>query len=168
MEKLPDRVARAHWSIQHAAYQYFFEVRTLLVASGLDALVHVRTQGKRLSTGAQFTNRTVQLATDLGVSFTMDDAKAVWEHRSDIAHGRDPWAFLKDANGKMPQPPRLTKSDEVVRRYMVAEQILRAAILKCLTEANFAAKFASDDSVERAYPVTVQNSGKSQPGMKKP
>jgi hypothetical protein len=27
-------------------------VRTLLVASGLDALVHVRTPGKRLSTGA--------------------------------------------------------------------------------------------------------------------
>ncbi len=168
MDKLPDRVARAHWSIQHAAYQYFLEVRTLLVASGLDALVHVRTHGKRLSTGAQFTNRTVQLATDLGVSFTMDDAKAVWEHRSDIAHGRDPWAFLKDANGKMPQPPRLSKSDEVVRRYMAAEQILRAAILKCLTEPNFAAKFASDDTVERAYPVTAQNSGKSQPGMKKP
>ena len=129
MDKLPDRVTRAHWSIQHAAYQYFFEVRTLLVTSGLDALVHVRTPGNRLSTGAQFTNRTVQLAIDLGVSFTMDDAKAVWEHRSDIAHGRDPWAFLKDANGKIPQPPKLTKNDDVVRRYMAAEQILRSAIL---------------------------------------
>ena len=168
MDRLPDRVARAHWSIQHAAYQYFFEVRTLLVASGLDALVHVRTPGKRLSTGAQFTNRTVQLAIDLGVSLTMDDARAVWEHRSDIAHGRDPWAFLKDANGKMPQPPKLTKNDEVVRRYMAAEQILRSAILKCLTEPDFAAKFASDDTVERAYPVIAQNAGKSRSVMKNP
>jgi hypothetical protein len=42
--KLPDRVARAHWSVQHAAYQYFFEVKTLLIASGLEALVHVRTR----------------------------------------------------------------------------------------------------------------------------
>ena len=161
MDKLPDKVARAHWSVQHAAFQYFFEVRTLLVVSGLDALVHVRTPGRRLSTGAQFTNRTVQLAADLGVWFTMDDAKAVWEHRSDIAHGRDPWAFLKDSNGKMPQPQTLSKNDDVVRRYIAAEQILRAAILKCLKEPDFAAKFSSDDTIEKAYPVTAQNPGRS-------
>jgi hypothetical protein len=158
LDKLPDKVARAHWNFQHAAFQYFFEVRTLLVVSGLDALVHVRTPGRRVSTGAQFTNRTVQLAAELGVSFKMDDAKAVWERRSDIAHGRDPWAFLKDANGKMPQPQKLTKNDEVVQRYVAAEQILRAAILKCLKDPDFAAKFLSDDTIEKAYPVTAQNS----------
>ena len=53
--KLPSRVSRAHWNIQHAAYQYFFEVRALLVASALDALVHVRTgKSKSLGTGRQF------------------------------------------------------------------------------------------------------------------
>ena len=168
IDKLPDRVARANWSFQHAAFQYFFEVRTLLLVSGLDALVHVRTSGKRLSTGAQFTNRTVQLAADLGVSFTIDDANALWEHRSDIAHGRDPWAFLKDANGKVPHPQKLTKDDGVVRRYLVAEQILRAAILKCLKVPDFAAKFSSDDTVEKTYPITAQNLTKSWSRKKTP
>ncbi len=27
LKNLPDKVARAHWNVQHAAYQYFFEVR---------------------------------------------------------------------------------------------------------------------------------------------
>jgi hypothetical protein len=168
MDKLPDKVARAHWNFQYAAFQYFFEVRTLLVVSGLDALVHVRTPGRRFSTGAQFTARTVQLAADLGVSFTTDDANAVWEHRSDIAHGRDPWAFLKDANGRMPQPQKLTKSDEVVRRYLAAEQILRAAIVKCLKEPDFAKRFSSDEAIEKAYPITAQTRGKSQSRGKTP
>jgi len=160
ISKLPDRVARAHWSFQHAAYQYFFEVKTLLVTSGLDSLVHVRNSGKQIGTGAQFKNRTVQLADELGIPFTVADASAVWEHRSDISHGRDPWDSLKDANGKMRQPLQLRKDDEVVRRYLAAEQILRSAILKCLTDPAFAAKFQSDASVTKAYPVTDPKSGK--------
>jgi hypothetical protein len=163
LDKLPDRVSRAHWSVQHAAYQYFLEVRTLLVVSGLDALVHVRTPGNRIPTGAQFKNRTVLLAAELGVPFTIADADAVWDHRSDVSHGRDPWASLKDANGKMAQPPKLTKNDELVRRYLAAEQILRSAILRCLADPMFAAKFESDKSVEIAYPVAAPKSKKRQP-----
>jgi hypothetical protein len=156
LTKLSDRVARAHWSFQHATYQCFFEVKTLLITSGLDALVHVRTPGNHLGTGAQFKSRTVKLADELGIPFTMADATAVWDHRSDVSHGRDPWAFLKDANGKMPRPPILTKDDEVVRRFLAAEQILRFAVLKCLRDPEFAARFESDDTVENAYPVVVQ------------
>ncbi len=53
----------------------------------------------------------MQLASELGIAFSEGDAAAVWDHRSDLAHGRDPWASLKDANGNMPQPPTLTKCD---------------------------------------------------------
>jgi hypothetical protein len=150
INSLPDRVARAHWSLQHAAYQYFFEVRMMLVASGLDALVHVRTPGNKLRTGAQFTGRSVALARELEVAFTIDDAKAVWAHRSDISHGRDPWEALKNA-GRM--PPVLTKDQPLVQRYIACEQILRSTVLKSLTEPSFASKFQSDVSVESAYPV---------------
>jgi hypothetical protein len=157
-EKLPDRVARAHWSVQHAAYQYFFEVKTLLVASGIDSLVHVRIPGDRTGTGRQFINRTAQLAAELGIPFTLEDASAVWEHRSDISHGRDPWASLKDGSGRMQQRLELKKDDEVVRRYLATEQILRSAILKCLADPAFSARFDSDASVKKAYPVTVLKS----------
>jgi hypothetical protein len=158
LEKLSDRVSRANWSVQLAAYQYFFEVRSLLVAAGLDALVHARSTRKGPGTGAQFEERTVQLASELGIAFSEGDAAAVWDHRSDVAHGRDPWASLKDASGNMPQPPTLTKSDPLVRRYLAAEQVLRSTILRCLTDPSFAKKFESDTTVETAYPVSVPRS----------
>jgi hypothetical protein len=154
LDKLPDRVSRAHWNVQHAAYQYFFEVRTLLVVSGLDALVHVRTGAKgRVGTGRQFTGRIVQLASQLGISFTKADAEAVWGHRSDIAHGRDPWEFLKGAQAGFQLPTTLAKNDPLVQRYLKCEQILRSTVLACLTDHAFAAKFGSDQSVEKAFPI---------------
>jgi hypothetical protein len=164
INKLPARVLRANWNIQHAAYQYFFEVRTLLVVSALDALVHVRTKGKvRVGTGTQFKTRTAQLAAELGVPFTDADANAVWEHRSDIAHGRDPWESRRNAKGDIQQPPELTGDDPLVKRYLASEQIVRSTILKCLTDPAFAAKFESDESVDKAYSVAVPISKKSRP-----
>ncbi|MGH9866132.1 MAG: hypothetical protein ACRD4H_12020, partial [Candidatus Acidiferrales bacterium] len=151
---LPDRVIRAHWNVQHAAYQYFFEVRTLLVVSAVEALIHVRTNGRRgnsSSTGKQFKSRTVQLATELGIPFTEADADAVWNHRSDVAHGRDPWASRRDGKGTAQQPPELNRSEPVVKRYLTLEQILRTTVLKCLKDPAFAARFESDESVARNY-----------------
>jgi hypothetical protein len=151
---LPDKVARAHWNVQHAAYQYFFEVRTLLVVSGLEALLHTRNPRRGgPGTGKQFATRARQLAEVLQVPFTRDDAMAVWDHRSDVVHGRDPWASRRNGREGFQQPPELTKNDEIVRRYLRAEQLLRATVLRSLTEPQFAAIFASDDSVEKTFPV---------------
>lgn len=153
---LPEKVARAHWNVQHAAYQYFFEVRSLLVVSGLEALVHTRnSNGRGPGTGKQFATRTEQLAELLKVPFTRDDAMAVWEHRSDVVHGRDPWASRRNGGEEMQQPPALTKQDDLVRRYLQAERILRAAVLRCLTDLKFAAIFASDDSVKKSFPIRI-------------
>jgi hypothetical protein len=151
---LPDKVARAHWNVQHAAYQYFFEVRALLVVSGVEALLHTRHPKRRgPGTGKQFATRAKQLAALLEVPFTLDDAMAVWDHRSDVVHGRDPWASRRNGREGLQQPPELTKNDEIVRRYLRAEELLRATVLRCLTEHQFAAIFASDDSVEKSFPV---------------
>ena len=144
LEHLPDRVARAHWSVQHAAYQYFFEVRTMLVASGLDALVHERKSGPGIGSKKQFVDRSVQLAQELGINFTNDDGVALRDRRSDVAHGRDPWQSVRDPNDPKWQIPRITKSEPWVRRYLLGDEILRKTILKCLTDPQFAAKFASD------------------------
>jgi hypothetical protein len=168
LDSLPDRVARAHWSVQHAAYQYFFEVRTMLVAAGLDALVHARVVKGPAMTGAQFIQRTAQLAQELGINFTMDDASGLWEHRSDVAHGRDPWQSVRDPNDPKWQVPRITKTEPWVRRYLLGEEILRKTILKCLTDTQFAEKFASDATVAAAYPITISTGGKANPAKKKP
>lgn len=156
IQNLPDRVRRAHWNVQHAAYQYFFEVRTLLVVSAIEALIHVRANertGKSQGPGRQFKSRTVQLAAELGISFDQKDADEVWNHRSDVAHGRDPWASRRDGKGTPQQPPELTRNEPVVRRHLTLEDILRAAVLKCLKDPAFAARFVSDESVAGNYPV---------------
>jgi hypothetical protein len=159
IKDLSDRVARANWNVQHAAYQYFFEVRTLLVVSGLEALLHTRdpkpqsSNQKLPGTGRQFVTRSKQLAELLNVHFTADDAKAVWEHRSDVSHGRDPWAARQNARGGQQQPPELTKNDPFVRRYLQAEKLLRTTVLRCLSDRQFAAMFESDASVEKFFPV---------------
>lgn len=159
LRALPDKVARANWNLQHSAYQYFFEVRTLLIVSGLEALLHARnptpsaSKGKQPGTGRQFVTRTKLLADMLQIPFTTDDATGVWDHRSDVSHGRDPWAARQNARGGLQGPPDLTKNDPTVRRYLQAEQLLRATILRCLTDHRFAAMFASDTSVEQFFPV---------------
>jgi hypothetical protein len=155
LDTLPDRVARAHWSVQHAAYQYFVEVRTMLVAAGLDALVHARVAKGPKLTGAQFIQRTVQLATELGITFTTDDASGLWDHRSDVSHGRDPWQSVRDPADPKWQVPRISKNLPWVKRYLLGEEILRKTILKCLTDPQFAAKLASDDTVRAAYPLAT-------------
>jgi hypothetical protein len=49
----------------------------MLVVSGLDALLHVRTPGTRMaSTSRQFKERIVLLASDLCIPFTKSDADA--------------------------------------------------------------------------------------------
>lgn len=152
LNKLPDRAGRALWNLQYAAYQYFFEVKTMLVVSGLDALLHVRGKHK-IGTGKQFSKRVIQLASQLGVQFTQSDAEMIWKHRSDVVHGRDPWEELRKAQSGFQIPSNLNRDDPLVVRYLACERILRSTVLKCLTDQNFAAKFLSDHSVESAFPV---------------
>lgn len=159
LKKLPDKVARAHWNVQHAAYQYFFEVRAMLVVSGLEALLHTRIpkpqkgKSRGAKTGEQFINRTKQLADLLKIPFTLSESAAIWEHRSDVVHGRDPWAARQNARGVPSRPPELTKADETVKLYLQAERLLRDAVLRCLEDSTFSALFASDDSVAQGFPL---------------
>jgi hypothetical protein len=50
-------------------------------------------------------------------------------------------------------PVELTKDSEFVGRFLAAEQILRSAVLRCLTDPTFAGKFESDDTVEKHFAV---------------
>lgn len=106
-----------------------------------------------IGTSQQFIDRVRLLAGDLGLSFSENDAKGLWDHRSDVVHGRDPWLSVRDPNDPQWQMPPIRKSDLVVRRYLAAEEILRKTILKCLTDSAFASHFASDSTVKAKYPL---------------
>ena len=154
---LPDKVKRANWHLQHAFFQYFFEIRSLLMVTGLEALVHARVPlaaGQRSAgTTKQFIERTTKLAEMLGVPFTCDDARYVYEHRSDVAHGRDPWSARLDPRDRQEQVV-LSESVEVVRMYLKAERLLRSTIIRCITDQAFSSIFQTDASVAAALPVS--------------
>jgi hypothetical protein len=162
LDGLPARVARANWSVQHAAYQFFFEVRMMLVASALDSLVHIENEGSGIGTGRQFKERVPMIAVDLGIALTPNDAEALWKHRSDVVHGRDPWLSVRNPDDPKWQVSPLHRDDPFVQRYLMAEEILRRTVLKCLTNQQFADRFASDDTVKAAYPLSPHpQSGRS-------
>jgi hypothetical protein len=74
---------------------------------------------------------------------------------------------VRDPNDPKWKLPPLTKNDPFVRRYLIADEIIRKTVLKCLTESQFATKFTSDATVAKAYPI-VARSRKPARGKSKP
>ena len=87
-----------------------------------------------VSTSRQFKERIVLLASDLCIPFTKSDAGAVWGHRSDVVHGRDPWAAMRAAQIGFQIPATLAKNNPMVIRYVACEQHFRSTALKRLTD----------------------------------
>ena len=127
------------------------------MVTGLEALVHARIQsatGQRgPGTTKQFIERTTMLAEMLGESYTRDDAQYVYEHRSDVAHRRDPWSARLDPRERQEQVV-LSESIEVVKMYLKAERLLRSTIIRCIADTAFANIFQTDASVAAALPVS--------------
>jgi hypothetical protein len=71
-----------------------------------------------VSTSRQFKERIVLLASDLCIPFTKSDAGAVWGHRSDVVHGRDPCAAMRAAQIGFQIPATLAKNNPMVIRYV--------------------------------------------------
>jgi hypothetical protein len=132
------RVRRALWRHEYAARVDELDIRWLIVASGLEALVKINYPRRAGGPGStrQFRMRTVALATRLRINWTEAQAERAYELRSDIAHG------AKVTGG----PPDLPL-------YRIMETILRSALKRALLDAQFQALFATDASVEAAFPV---------------
>jgi hypothetical protein len=66
-----------------------------------------------VSTSRQFKEGMVLLASHLCISFTKSDAGALC-HRSDVVHGRDPWAGMRAAQIGFQIPATLAKNNPAV------------------------------------------------------
>lgn len=126
----------------------------MLVASALDSLVHIENEGLGIGTGRQFKERVPMIAADFGITLTPDDAEALWKHRSDVVHGGDPWLSVRNPDDPKWQVPPLHRDEPFVRRHLIAEEVLRKTVLRCLTDQQFADRFASDDTVKACYPLS--------------
>ena len=131
---LPDRASRALWYHEYAVRTYYVEIRWVLVATALEALVHV----EKYQSTQQFKCRVSQLANELGVTgFGVLDAERAYTHRSTLAHGQK----LEQLSG----PDKQT--------YELMETTLRLAILKAVEDDKFAATLRDAEEIRKRWPV---------------
>jgi hypothetical protein len=130
----PDRLSRALWYHEYAVRTYYVEMRWVLVATGLEALVHV---GKHGST-RQFKSRVSLLAAELGVTgMGISEAEKAYVHRSAIAHGQ--------------QLQQLSVPDHQL--YDAMETTLRLAILRAIENDKFADVLSDPQEIEKRWPA---------------
>jgi hypothetical protein len=131
---LPERASRALWYHEYAVRTYYIEIRWVLIATGLEALVHA---GHERST-RQFKCRISQLATELGVTgLGISEAKRAYEHRSSLAHGRQ--------LGQVSDPDR--------ELYQSMETTLRRAILRAIEDDAFASVLKDSEKIKTRWPI---------------
>ena len=131
---LPDRASRALWYHEYAVRTYYVEIRWVLVATALEALVHV----DRHDSGKQFRCRVSQLADDLGiVGVGSSEADRAYGHRSSLAHGQ-----------KLGQ---LSDADRLL--YEAMETTLRLAILRAIEDDTFAAILRDGAEIKWRWPI---------------
>jgi hypothetical protein len=129
----PPRVNRALWQHESAARTYFLNLRWVMVATGLEALINVDEQGTR----QQFRTRTVGLADYLGLQWTDADASDAYRLRSKLAHGQ----YVADTGV------------EEHALYTRMETVLRVAVREALLNPEVSAIFANDDLIRRQWPL---------------
>lgn len=131
---LPERASRALWYHEYAVRTYYVEIRWVLVATALEALVHV----EKYQSTQQFKVRVSQLANELGVTgLGLADAERAYMHRSTLAHGQ-----------KLEQ-----LSDPDKRLYESMEKALRLAILKAIEDDKFAGVLSDPEEIKKRWPL---------------
>lgn len=134
--RLPERVQRALWYHEYAAWTYYSTVRWTLVCTALEALVHT----DRLGSTQQFRTRVPQLARSVGIlNFSEQDAGAAYDLRSRLAHGQGLRSLA---------PTDLTLYEQL-------ETILRSAVKLSIEDANFAEAFAKEDNIRGRWPIKL-------------
>jgi hypothetical protein len=135
---LPPRVQRAIWRHEFAAKLVELDLRWLMIASGLEALLKLSYHGATRGPGstAQFKRRTVALAVHLGFAWSEEQAERAYELRSEMAHG----ALVSHADPDLPL-------------YAAMESLLRQALRRSLLDAAFQSLFISDAVINTAFPA---------------
>jgi len=131
---LPERASRALWYHEYAVRTYYIEIRWVLVATGLEALIQA---GHERST-RRFKCRVSQLASELGVTgLGISEATRAYQHRSTLAHGQQ--------FGQLSSPDR--------ELYQSMEKTLRLAILRAIEDDAFASVLKDSHKIKARWPI---------------
>lgn len=137
-EKLPVRVHNALWHHEYAMRTYYLDLRWTLVCTGLESFVHT----DRHSSTRQFA-RICQLAAEVGIAISANEALEAYELRSQLAHGT---TFLSAGSPSGPTASQVALYDRL-------ERTLQMATIKGISDAGFASLLRSDDDIRLKYPL---------------
>lgn len=133
----PDRVRRSRKHIDHAFHSFYLDQRIASIVSSFESLLKI----SKYQATQQFVSRSVVLAAKVGHSLSDTEAEEMYNNRSAYVHGTD--VDFSEF------------SDSLIDKYNRFEEVLRISLLRASTEANFAALFASDETIKNNFSVSA-------------
>lgn len=140
---MPERLHSALFTYEVAARHCYIDQRWPLVATGLEALVHIRGErhpgGRRWAGSTKvFVDRLLAMGTiDAALAIPEADLRAMYAERSLLAHGQA-FGSLDAARKNL---------------YRRMEKLLRDIARKAICDSKFRAIFASDAALQTALPL---------------
>ena len=141
LQTMHRRVHRAYWNHEYAMRTYYLDARWMFVVSGLEALVNV---GQH-KCAAQFRERCLRLAAAVKVDLTEDELRKAYVLRSKLVHAEN---FLFGLETDVPKTQQIELSEKL-------EDLLRAIVLRCLSDAGFGEDFRDGTAVKKAFPSSA-------------
>jgi hypothetical protein len=141
-QKLCGRITSALWYFEATARSYYIDTRWPLLATCLEALVHIRDErllsGRYAGSTKVFVERLLSLAQlDVNLSISEEDLRTIYGWRSHLAHGR--------IFGNI--------EPEQQRLYSEMESFARKVLKKAILDRVFHDIFATDQAIEAALPL---------------
>jgi hypothetical protein len=155
--ELPARVSRAMWRAEYASWLRWGDLVVSSLAGGLEALVKT----EQYKSTHQFVGRVPELAAEVGVDGVdrtlcerMYDARSAWVHGAHVrlfptGQAADEEARRED-DSTGPQTAGQWKALSEIARL---QDVLRAAVRRCIEDAEFREIFADDDSIRSRWPL---------------
>ncbi|MCW3065179.1 MAG: hypothetical protein JWN32_2351 [Solirubrobacterales bacterium] len=138
---LPSRVRRAFRFAELMVRERYLEDALPLVTAGIEALLKVG----RSYLSAQFSQRTAELASELGIVLTTEQCAQAYDGRS---------ALVRGAHVDLSASP--TQSDLVIALDAL-QQTLRGAVRRAIEDEAFAAIFDDGAQVATRWPTTISS-----------
>ncbi|MFN8133343.1 MAG: hypothetical protein U0R70_17505 [Solirubrobacteraceae bacterium] len=146
---LPERVSNAIWLAEQSARRKYDFDALMTVIAGLEALLNT---GPRQNT-KQFVMRVPRLAAGGGVSgISQGMARRLYNRRSEPAHGRR-LTLIPTPQPGVPAPQHAEQMAAALRELALLQDVLRAAVRRCIEDPDFSAHFADDEGVRAQWPV---------------
>jgi len=149
LEATPSRFKRALWRSEYACWLQWGDLTISTIVSGLEALLKTERHGAT----SQFTRRVPSLAAELGVDgVDANLCDRLYDARSEWVHG----AHVRLFTSGLEQQERESRVGhdfvpEAFREICRLQDLLRAAVHRCILDGTFMSTFESDDAIRTRW-----------------